>query len=76
MTGGYVYRGAAVPGLYGWYLFGDYCAGWIRAVRSDSPEHAPVELVPSAGSVVGFAELEDGELLVLTTEAVLAVEAG
>src|SRR5205085_4734692 len=26
VTGGYVYRGAAIPALDGWYLFSDYCS--------------------------------------------------
>jgi glucose/arabinose dehydrogenase len=33
VTGGYVYRGAAVPGLTGAYLFGDFCNGQVRALR-------------------------------------------
>ena len=37
ITGGYVYRGAAIPGLYGWYLYGDYCTGFIDAVPADDP---------------------------------------
>jgi len=31
ITGGYVYRGAAAPGLQGRYFFGDFCSGWIRS---------------------------------------------
>ncbi len=34
VTGGLVYRGAAIPGLTGAYLFTDYCAGQIRALRA------------------------------------------
>ncbi len=32
VTGGYVYRGAAIPELTGQYVFGDYCGGWIRSL--------------------------------------------
>ncbi|MEA2642983.1 MAG: hypothetical protein QOG08_9, partial [Chloroflexota bacterium] len=32
VTGGYVYRGAAIPALSGFYFFGDYCAGRIWAL--------------------------------------------
>ncbi|HJR24500.1 MAG TPA: PQQ-dependent sugar dehydrogenase, partial [Acidimicrobiales bacterium] len=67
ITGGYVYRGAAIAGLYGWYLFADYCGGWVRAVPSSDPTRAPTQLLDDVGSVISFAELEDGELLLLTT---------
>jgi glucose/arabinose dehydrogenase len=33
ITGGYVYRGSRISGLTGAYVFGDYCAGQIRALR-------------------------------------------
>ena len=33
ITGGYVYRGAAIPALRGTYLFGDYCARGVAALR-------------------------------------------
>jgi glucose/arabinose dehydrogenase len=75
ITGGFVYRGDEIPGLYGWYLYGDYCGGWIRAVPADDPGAEPVELVAEAGPVASFGELDDGELLVLTGGQVLAVVA-
>ena len=31
VTGGYVYRGSALPELRGWYVYGDYCTGRIWA---------------------------------------------
>ena len=31
ITGGYVYRGQAIPELAGTYFYGDYCDGWIRS---------------------------------------------
>jgi glucose/arabinose dehydrogenase len=33
VTGGVVYRGAAIPGLGGAYLFSDYCQGDVRGLR-------------------------------------------
>jgi glucose/arabinose dehydrogenase len=34
VIGGFVYRGQRIRGLRGAYLYGDYCAGWIRAART------------------------------------------
>jgi glucose/arabinose dehydrogenase len=68
VTGGYVYRGQRNPGLHGWYLFSDYCQGWLRAVPADDPEVEPVELLTGLGNVISFGELDDGELVVLKTE--------
>ena len=33
ITGGHVYRGAAVPELTGHYFYGDWCGGWVRSFR-------------------------------------------
>ncbi|MDQ3697243.1 MAG: PQQ-dependent sugar dehydrogenase, partial [Gemmatimonadota bacterium] len=33
VTGGYVYRGSAIPELSGHYLYSDYCRGWLRSFR-------------------------------------------
>lgn len=33
VTGGYVYRGEAIPGLDGWYLYGDFCTNRVWAMR-------------------------------------------
>jgi glucose/arabinose dehydrogenase len=34
VIGGFVYRGQRIRGLRGAYLYGDYCAGWVRAART------------------------------------------
>jgi glucose/arabinose dehydrogenase len=33
VTGGFVYRGRALPGLAGHYFHADYCTGWVRSFR-------------------------------------------
>jgi glucose/arabinose dehydrogenase len=35
VTGGFVYRGSAIPSLRGAYVYGDYCSGLIWALRYD-----------------------------------------
>lgn len=70
VTGGYVYRGEAVPGLGGWYLFADYCTGRIFGVASDAQPPGeggalpPVTLLESGLQVSAFGEGSDGELYV------------
>lgn len=69
VTGGYVYRGAAVPGLRGAYLYSDYCDGVIRALRLDGREvEQSVSLDIAAPAVVSFGQDNDGELYVLSLE--------
>ena len=33
VTGGYVYRGQAVPTIQGTYFYADFCAGFVRSFR-------------------------------------------
>lgn len=35
VTGGFVYRGCAMPDLHGTYFYGDYCAGFVRSFVYD-----------------------------------------
>ncbi len=35
VTGGFVYRGSAIPELTGHYFYGDYCGGWVRSLSPD-----------------------------------------
>ena len=66
VTGGYVYRGSAIPDLVGWYVFGDFISGRILAIRENSATGtAPVELFQSGRQVVSFGRGNDGELYYL-----------
>ncbi len=67
VTGGYVYRGAAIPALVGAYLFADYCVGDIRGfVQRDGEGVAEGSLGVSVTSPSSFGEDTDGELYVLS----------
>lgn len=66
VTGGYVYRGNAIPELRGWYVYGDFCTGKIWAVNTRD-ESEPVLLVDSGKPISSFAEI-DGELYLVTFE--------
>ncbi|MEL6985270.1 MAG: PQQ-dependent sugar dehydrogenase, partial [Actinomycetota bacterium] len=68
VTGGYVYRGQALPELAGAYLFGDYCVGELIALRDLGDGSILVGDVVTdrgVGQIVSFAEDGDGELYVL-----------
>jgi glucose/arabinose dehydrogenase len=68
VTGGFVYRGRAIPSLAGHYFYSDYCAGWLRSFRFS--DGAAVDkktwTVPDLGHVVSFGEDSSGELYILS----------
>jgi len=65
VTAGYVYRGLSMPELDGWYVYGDFCSGKIWAVNTVGSA-APVLLADTGLPIASFAELPDGELVVVT----------
>lgn len=66
ITGGYVYRGSAIPDLRGFYVFGDFVTGRIWAVAADSEQGVdPDELVDTGLRIASFAESNEGEIYVL-----------
>lgn len=68
-TGGYVYRGTAIPGLVGRYVFADFGSGRIWHIANDT---APTLTVTSAMSldtgfnVSSFGQGNDGELYIVS----------
>jgi glucose/arabinose dehydrogenase len=72
ITGGYVYRGAAVPALRGVYVFGDYCEGTVRALRVSLAGTDAVKLDAAADDLVSFGEDSTGELYTLGLDGRIA----
>ncbi len=69
VTGGYVYRGTAVPSLAGRYLFGDFCGGWVRSVAAAPAAAGPqVALFDGLGPIASFGTDGHGELYVVTLD--------
>ena len=68
ITGGFVYRGTAIPALQGHYFYSDFCAGWVRSFRLEDgaavDEYEWPTLAPR-GSVPSFGRDAVGELYVL-----------
>ena len=63
ITGGYVYRGEAIPDLQGVYLYSDFCTGRIWAAYRDESGAWQSDLFIETGKQVSsFGEDEDGEL--------------
>lgn len=80
ITGGYVYRGDAIPALHGWYVYSDYCTGIITAIHAETAatrgfiepvvlwDEGPIE-------AVSFAENSAGELYFLTFRGIFRIVA-
>jgi glucose/arabinose dehydrogenase len=66
VTGGFVYRGSAIPDLRGAYVFSDYCSGVIYALRARDGVLIEQDEIASTGlNVSSFAQDNAGELYVL-----------
>jgi glucose/arabinose dehydrogenase len=68
ITGGYVYRGAAIPALDGAYLYADLCLTTLHGLLVDGSrvirDEADLGELPDGGPV-SFGQDADGELYVL-----------
>ena len=75
ITGGYVYRGGAVPALQGTYFYADFCAGFVRSFRlangMATEQTDWMALRPPGVNPVGvtsFGEDAAGELYIMTSQ--------
>lgn len=66
ITGGYVYRGEAIPALRDGYVFGDYCSGTLWGIDAGlDAVQAPITLLETGRRIGSFGEDEAGELYLL-----------
>jgi hypothetical protein len=71
ITGGFVYRGAAIPALQGHYFYSDFCRGWVRSFRFEDGSAADQFQWPAlapGGGVPSFGLDATGELYVMSTD--------
>jgi glucose/arabinose dehydrogenase len=72
ITGGGVYRGNRLPELQGAYLYADYVAGTVNALRYDNGKARVVANQPIRTKklpIVSFGEDQDGEMYFLSLTA-------
>lgn len=70
VTGGFVYRGRALPELTGRYLFSDFCRGWLKSFYASTGGAIAEQRdwnLPNIGRVVSFGQDAEGELYMITT---------
>jgi len=67
VSGGVRYRGLLHPALVGYYVYGDYCSGQVRALEIRDDRTAGREVVLGRiGGISAVTEDASGELLVLS----------
>ena len=71
VNGGYVYRGTRVPALAGYYLYADYCTGFVGGFQfvggaASGSRNFTSSLSPSAGSIVSFGEDARGDVYIVS----------
>ena len=64
VTGGFVYRGSAMPELAGVYFYSDYCAGWVKSFKLSGGAATDERdwNLGSIGNVTSYGEDASGEL--------------
>ncbi|MBB5370691.1 MULTISPECIES: sorbosone dehydrogenase family protein [unclassified Janthinobacterium] len=68
ITGGYVYRGTALPELTGQYLYSDYCNGWLKSFSYSNGTASPVTDwgITNVGNILSFGQDAQNELYMLS----------
>ena len=68
ITGGFVYRGSAIPEAAGQYFYSDYCAGFLASLGGSAAAGftSRTWTVPNVGNVLSFGEDAARELYLLS----------
>jgi glucose/arabinose dehydrogenase len=74
ITGGYVYRGSAIPAIRGHYFYSDYCAGFLRSFRyQDGVAVDQKDWGLTTASVESFGVDFAGELYMISGNTILKI---
>jgi glucose/arabinose dehydrogenase len=74
ISGGVRYRGSSIPSLAGWYVFGDYCSGQVRALQINDaarPGRIAGDVITLSSTIAGLSSIAqgpDGELYALCVD--------
>ena len=75
ITGGYVYRGSAIPELHGHYFYGDWCNGMVRSFKLEdgvvTEEQDWTADLEEARQIASFGLDADGEMLIVDSNGIL-----
>lgn len=75
VTGGYVYRGTAIPALQGNYLFSDYGSGTLWALQpQQGGGYERRTLLETGRNVASFAQDPQGELYLVTFSGLFRID--
>jgi glucose/arabinose dehydrogenase len=69
ITGGYVVRDQAVPGLLGRYVYGDFCKGQLRSARLSAgraSQDRPIAGLKTVSGLASFGEDASGRVYVVS----------
>lgn len=68
VTGGYVYRGSAIPGIQGVYFYADFCSGAVASFEysgGQATEHESWPTLSPGSGLTSFGEDGNGEVYIL-----------
>jgi glucose/arabinose dehydrogenase len=71
VTGGYVYRGSAMPSFVGRYIYGDFCSGTVWSFAAGNGKKGPARVEGKIDSLSSFGQDGNGELYATSLDGTL-----